>query len=804
MLKSHLIAHTEPKADKENIVLWKEYRVTVLQDRLFRLEKSENKMFRDEATQTVWFRNMPKQEFTVTKQEDSLIIDTGACKLLLCPQRGDCRIELNGKKIAIDNTGNLLGTSRTLDCQDGNIWCEPWNPSVKRVVELGMGVCSRSGVAVFDDVTSLTLGRDGEVKPQRGEGTDEYIFAYGNDYRGAVRALYLITGQVPLIPRYALGNWWSRYYEYTDKEYIKLLSTFEKRDIPLTIATIDMDWHYSNFREIDDTFGITEKGLNASKYLGGTDTAWNYGWTGYTWNKRLFPDYKNFLRKIKSKNLEVALNLHPAGGVRFWDDAYTEMARAVGIDPSSCEYIPFDFADADYINNYFSVLHKPYENDGVEFWWIDWQQGTNSSMNGLDPLWALNHYHYLDHASNHEKPLILSRYAGIGSHRYPLGFSGDTYITWKTLDYLPYFTATASNIGFTWWSHDVGGHMMGEKDDELYVRHVQYGVFSPITRLHGCNNPVMTKEPWAYLNGTGLIAEEFLRFRHKMIPYLYSCAYRTHRDGIALVEPLYYRDDTPQAYEYKNEYYFGSELLVAPITQKAEADKYARVKVWLPQGVWTDIFTGDRYEIGNGGENKTLLRTIDSIPVLAKSGAILPLSADKGNACDNPVNLEIWAYEGEGEFSLYEDFEEKSCVTLFKSTHTDGKQVLEIYAKGDIAVLPANRVITVLFKDIADETVKLFCNGERIEVSEQYESCAAVAFAFNPEKIYKIEIEYREQTALEYLKARAKKILTLAEGNNDLKDRLYHKLSLCESSEEFEEIVENSVFSDMLKIRNTS
>ena len=159
---------------------------------------------------------------------------------------------------------------------------------------------------------------------------------------------------------------------------------------------------------------------------------------------------------------------------------------------------------------------------------------------------------------------------------------------------------------------------MGEKCDELFVRHVQFGVFSPINRLHCTADETVTKEPYAYLNGTGLIVEEFLRFRHKMIPYLFSCAYRTHKEGIALIEPLYYKNDTPQAYEYKNEYYFGSELLVAPVTQKAKADKYARVKVWLPQGTWTDIFTGDRYEIRDGGEEKTLCVRSTAFPCLPR------------------------------------------------------------------------------------------------------------------------------------------------------------------------------------------
>ena len=107
------------------------------------------------------------------------------------------------------------------------------------------------------------------------------------------------------------------------------------------------------------------------------------------------------------------------------------------------------------------------EKEGVDFWWIDWQQGTKTKIPGLDPLWALNHYHTLDSAKNGSRPLTLSRYSGLGSHRFPLGFSGDTICSWKSLKFQPYFTGSAANAGYTWWSHDIGGHMHGIQDDEL-------------------------------------------------------------------------------------------------------------------------------------------------------------------------------------------------------------------------------------------------------------------------------------------------------------------------------------------------
>ena len=155
----------------------------------------------------------------------------------------------------------------------------------------------------------------------------------------------------------------------------------------------------------------------------------------------------------------------------------------------------FDITDPEFLEAYFETVLHPMEKEGVDFWWLDWQQGNTTKIEGLDPLWMLNHYHYLDSRRLGTRGLTFSRYAGPGSHRYPVGFSGDTVISWESLDFQPYFTANASNIGYGWWSHDIGGHMLGVRDDELTTRWVQFGVFSPINRLHSTDNPFNGKEP---------------------------------------------------------------------------------------------------------------------------------------------------------------------------------------------------------------------------------------------------------------------------------------------------------------------
>lgn len=803
MLESHLKAQTSPVALKENVILWRDYRITVLGRRLFRIEKNRLKKFRDCATQSVWFRNMPKQEFSVGSSDERLSIVTPDCTLLLKKRLIDCRIDLDGNVLPISNSGNLLGTARTLDCYDGDRYRFSVENRGGSRLKLGAGVCSRSGVAYFDDASSLSLGGNGEVLPEKGVGTDRYVFVFGNDYRGAVKALYSLTGNVPLIPRFVFGNWWSRFYAYTQDEYLRLMQKFEDSEIPLTVATIDMDWHYS--ASLDKDKKITELGRD-TEFFGGKN-----GWTGYSWNKNLFPDYKEFLKELKRRKLAVTLNVHPADGVRWFEDMYPEFAKALGVNPATCERVPFNIANADFINAYFKILHRPYENDGVDFWWIDWQQGTKSEIKGLDPLWSLNHYHYLDNAGGHACPLILSRYSGIGSHRYPLGFSGDTWATWNTLKYIPFFTFTASNVGYTWWSHDIGGHLSIKTDGELFLRFEQFGVFSPINRLHSQCGQTITKEPWAYKDGIGNLIAEAMRFRHRMIPFLYSCCVRTHTEGVALIEPLYYEWKDEEAYEERNGYIFGGQTLVYPITEKCGKDGYARQRAWLPEGHWTDIFTGMEYNVGKGGKFITFLRSKESIPVLAESGAIIPLSLDKGNSADNPELLEVNVFCGNGEYKLFEDNRlrggsEEYC-TVFVSENVEnevtGVQTLRINGKGLKEVLPENRKIIVKFRNIADGEVSLKLNGEPVDTVKAYKEYASAEFIFNPDAEYAVSVNYRVKNEFEKQFALAKKILTETEEDFYCKSKALQAIMKTNTTEGFFSAVESSELSETAKMRLT-
>lgn len=388
--------------------------------------------------------------------------------------------------------------------------------------------------------------------------------------------------------------------------------------------------------------------------------------------------------------MKISVNDHPADGVQSYEDLYEEMGKAMNFDTSKKDPIHFDITDRDFLNAFFDVLHRPLENDGIDFWWIDWQQGEFSKLKGIDPLWMLNHYHFLDGAHDNKRPLTFSRYAGPGSHRYPIGFSGDTVVSWASLEFQPEFTLTASNVGYGWWSHDIGGHWNGNKDDELGTRWVQFGVFSPIMRLHSSKNQWSAKEPWKFGTDAQKVMGDYLRLRHRMLPYLYSMNMRAAEEGEPLIQPMYWNwPDKEEAYGVKNQYMFGTELIVMPITAPQDPKlRLARVKGWLPPGRYVDFFTGDVYD---GDRELWISRPLEGYPVFAREGAIIPLDTASVplNGDDNPVGIEVTlVVGGDGEFHIYEDDgsggkldEVKRILTSIKYTQATG--TLEIKPQGD-------------------------------------------------------------------------------------------------------------------------
>lgn len=722
--QTRFIFETRPLALTQNMVSGSKYRFTILTPSLIRMEYSKQGVFEDRASQSVFFRDFPENKFSTECSDGLLKIETE--NLIVTYKENEefsadtLSVKLKIEPASIWHFGedfeDLGGTARTLDEANGEI-------------PLGKGVCSRNGFSIMDDSDTMLLNEIGWVEVRVPETVDCYFWGYGFNYLDAVKDLYRLTGVPPMLPAYALGNWWSRYHDYTQDEYQELIERFEKEDIPFSVSVVDMDWHITE---------IPEECKN------GEGKRFENGWTGYSWNKELFPDYKAFLKFLKDHNLKTSLNLHPAQGVGCHEDMYEEMALACGIDPATKERVRLDILSPEFMEKYFDILHHPYEEDGVDFWWMDWQQGTSywwiheENKDGnmqdereiLDPLWMLNHLHIADIKRNGKRPMFFSRYSGPGSHRYPVGFSGDTLVTWESLDFQPYFTATSSNIGYGWWSHDIGGHMGGYRDDELITRWIQLGVFSPINRLHSSNTDFIRKEPWCFEEKTEAIMKDWLRLRHRLFPYIYTMNYRNYTDLEPLVQPMYYAYPKKSvAYEVKNQFMFGSELMVAPITKpNNKITQLGSTDVWLPEGDWFDFFAGTHYT-SKAGRTLSVHRKINDYPVFAKAGAIIPMQnayvLEPGN------DLDVVIFPGKSNrFMLYEDagdgseFENGEFVKTEMTLEWSENPVFTVKpAAGALSLLPETRNYQFVLRGFHENiSVTALVDGKEVASAATYDS----------------------------------------------------------------------------------
>ncbi|MDD2375195.1 MAG: glycoside hydrolase family 31 protein [Eubacteriales bacterium] len=215
--------------------------------------------------------------------------------------------------------------------------------------------------------------------------------------------------------------------------------------------------------------------------------------------------------------------------------------------------------------------------------------------------------------------------------------------------------------------------MLGCKDDELITRWLQFGVFSPIMRLHSSCNMFSGKEPWNYDEVSCRIMIEYLQLRHRMIPYLYTMNYYASEKCIPLVRPMYYLHPEEQnAYDMKNEYYFGTEMIVCPVTHKMNGIiRRASETVWIPEGYWYNFFNGRGYR---GNRKLKVYSNYREMPVFVKAGGIIPLKDMKQNinSTDNPADMEIEVFPGNSNtFVLYEDDDRKESKSAMTELEWD-------------------------------------------------------------------------------------------------------------------------------------
>jgi len=487
------------------------------------------------------------------------------------------------------------------------------------------GLYSIDGFVSIDDSKNKIVNPDGTLKDNYAD-IDTYLFVYLNDFELCLKDYFKLTGSPGLIPRYALGNWWNRNTDYNDLSLKQLIDNFEYHKIPLSIVLLDKDWHIRTY-----------EGKNHLK-------------TGFTFDKEKFKVPYEMISYLHSKGIRVGLSINPTEGLYSLDEYYEQALKYIEADESGV--IPYNVLDPKWVDIYLKLFIHPLDALGVDFYFLDSYDNKNELNDYL-----LKHYQYFDMTRNYKRrPMVLGYNSTMAQHRYPVLYAGKTVVDWKSLKQIPLYNANAANMGISWWSHDIGGYFKGIEDSELYIRYVQLGTFSPILKFGADAGKYYKREPWRWNLKTMNIVTDYLQLRHKLIPYLYSEAYKYTKEGTPIIKPLYYK--AKEMYDdllYSSEYYFGSELFVTPITQKKDYVMNRVVhRFYIPEGIWYDFFTGKKFP---GNHNYVLFFKDQHYPVFAKAGSIIPLGINENiNDTTPPRDMEIHFFPGiSNEYLLYED-----------------------------------------------------------------------------------------------------------------------------------------------------
>lgn len=687
---------TKSKTASSYVFSGDKFRISILSDVLIRFEYSEEGSFNDYPTFFAYNRSFANPKISFKEDNNVIVIKNDIFELQYIKNKPFIgskfapeqylRVNLiNTDKIWYFNhpeVRNFKSTFYSLDSQNNELILEK-------------GLFSLDGFVSFDDSKTPILNQNGNIIAPNYKNIDTYLFIYNKDFGIALKDYFNLTTLPPLIPRYALGVWWNKNEAYNITEIENIVNQFKKSEIPLSVILL----------------GEYERTRNKFSNL------------SFSLNKVGIKDTKELSKFLHSNNIFLGCNIKTEGSISPEELNFPLFSSYYKTDKA----IPLNVYDNRLMDVFLKTIINPFLNEGIDFLWVD----DNNRRNSLRS-YIMNYYLYNNMSIDKTKRnLIMSRNFGYVPHKYGILYSGKINVSWKTLRNLPFYNANSSNIGISWWSHDIGGFEGGTEDGELYMRWVQFGTYSPILRLSSTFGKYYKREPWKWDARVFKVVHDYLRLRHKLIPYLYSEAYKYSHIGSPIVQPLYYK--YPETYDeklYKNEYYFGSELFVCPITDPKDIvmDRVVH-QIFLPNGIWYDFKTGKKFP---GGKRYVTFYKDEDYPVYAKTGAIIPiadLDDDNLNDTSNPKRLEIQIFPGRSNtYKLYEDDgisedykSGKGFITEINYYYkeNDFSVSIEPMEGGNIDVIPKERSYIIRFRNTKyTKGVQVFAD----EVNVDFES----------------------------------------------------------------------------------
>jgi len=474
----------------------------------------------------------------------------------------------------------------------------------------------------------------------------DYYFLYGPDFDKIVASYRELTGAAPLFGKWAYGYWQCKNRYDSQQELLNIAQKYRALHIPLD--NIVQDWFWWN------TMGEP------------------------VFNKN-YPDPKGMVDSLHDQHVHLMISVWPyfRPGSPVYDDMdkqgfFIDRTKVAGFHPARMAlYDAFNPKARDY---YWGLMNKALFQIGADAWWLDTTEpetegradnllttnkvaiGNGARYANEFPLMTTTAvYEGQRKASDQKRVFILSRSTYAGAQRNAAAtWSGDIDPNWETFRRQIPAGLNYSLSGLPYWTTDIGGFVVANPDDpayrELYVRWFEFGAFCPIFRAHGTRS-TNQNEIWSYGPDAQKILTSYDRLRYRLMPYIYSLAWRTTHDGYSIMRPLVsdFRGDA-RAQNVGDQFLFGPSILVSPVTEPGATQRH----IYLPDATWTDFWTGASMR---GGKSLDVEAPLDREPLFVRAGSIVPLGPDLQYAAEKPADaIELRIYPGaDGSFTLYED-----------------------------------------------------------------------------------------------------------------------------------------------------
>ncbi len=634
----------------DNSIFLQKLRIQVLTPTMIRIQKETNRTYPDLTDLGVVNLKFPKTHFTLTEKNGTSIIQTDSMTVVYSPDldaaQGGITISLRDgfslKNLGEEDTSNLGGVIGSLDNCKGNVHYSEQNdvgskPSPHPIPD---GILSRRGFTILNH-TPDTL-----YFYKAGDSWNElFVLGYGHNYKQAFNDFFSLAGSIPMLPKWSLGFIYSRWKDYNENDYRRIVARFRKEQIPIDAIILDMCWHVDY-------------------------------WYGFRYDSSHFQDMKAFHRWTDSVHLKTGFN-HHAGALYYKDPQVREFCTRAGINYYSAltnglpwepeqKIIHYNPANRKHFRTFYEMYLAHLMEDGLDFHWVD----------GESSIFSSDLYRSLTTEFTGKRAVVMNRLQEnvLCNHRYPFGFSGDTYISWETMAYSLETNIKGANGG-VYWSHDIGGYMPQGPSGyppgaEIFARWLQLGSVSPIFRVHAKKDlfwspPCLPGEfdqgsrlPWEWGDTVLNSARVSIQLRYKLLPYIYTMTEIASEKGIPLCRGLYIDyPQSPEAYRY-DEFCFGSSMVAAPILTPSPTNAHGLTekKFWLPEGMWYDYFTQEEF---SGSREITVQKSLFEFPLYVKAGSIIPIAPYTEYSGAQLDTLIVFAYTPPGHsqntFSLYED-----------------------------------------------------------------------------------------------------------------------------------------------------